>query len=314
VSEISVVIPTKDRVQLLRKTLPIFLAQPEVGEVVVVVDGCSDGTLEYVKQAAAADERIRYVDNVVNKGLPYSRNRGIELVTSEYVFTGEDDLEITDNFFGTLLAHLRETGADLISGRNIFQEERETVAEAVARTDRIKGPSVNRRTITLHTAINTQADQEQPLLPAPMLGRADVFRKVRYDDQYRGSAYREETDFQFSALEAGYKLVYCPHAMTFNVKMEGDRGGVHATWGFKRARWTIRNNWQFVQKHKELIARDFDAGNLYVYIAKFSVYLVAVGVILPKLVATKRKFFPNAWFRAELLCGPRACQEPGLAS
>lgn len=303
-TEISVVIPTKDRVGHLRKTLPIFLAQPEVAEVVIVIDGCSDGTLDYVRQAAAADKRIHYADNVVNKGLPYSRNRGIELVTCDYVFTGEDDLELTENFFGFLLKHMRESGADIISGRNVFRPERESAAEAIARTDRIKGPSVNRRTITLHTAINTSQDQQQPLLPAPMLGRTDVFRKVRYDDEYRGSAYREETDFQLSAWEAGYKLVYCPHAMTFNVQAENDRGGVHATWGFKRATWTVRNNWRFLRKHRELIAREFDAGNLNVHIVKFAVWLAAVDVVLPKLVAAKRKVFPKPWFReVQLLCG-----------
>ncbi len=296
-AEISVVIPTKDRVRNLRKTLPIFLAQPEVAEVIIVIDGCSDGTLDYVKQAAEADTRIRYVDNVVNKGLPYSRNRGIELVTCEYVFTGEDDLEVTDNFFSVLLSHMRDTGADIISGRNIFRGEREAAAEAVARTNLIKGPSVNRRTITLHTGINTSADQEQPLLPAPMLGRTDVFRKVRYDDQYRGSAYREETDFQLSASETGCKLVYCPHAITFNVQTENDRGGVHATWGFKRAMWTVRNNWRFVRKHQELIAREFDAGNSYAYIVKFAIWLAAIDIVLPKLVTVKRKIFPNPWFR-----------------
>lgn len=295
-AEISVVIPTKDREQLLRKTLPIFLRQPEVAEVVIVIDGCLDGTLDYVKEAAESDNRIRYVDNVVNKGLPYSRNCGIELVTCDYVFTGEDDLEVTDNFFGILLAHMRATGADLISGRNIFQAEQESAAEAIARTDKIKGPSVDRRTITLHTAINTLDDQEQSLLPAPMLGRTDVFRKVRYDDRYRGSSYREETDFQLSAVSAGFKLVYCPHAMTFNVKTENDRGGVHATWGFKRARWTIRNNWQFVRKHRELIAREFDAGNIYVHITKFAAWVLIGGVVLPKLVELKRKVFPNPWF------------------
>jgi GT2 family glycosyltransferase len=293
---ISVVIPTKDRVQHLRKTLPIFLAQPEVAEVVIVVDGCSDGTLDYVKQAADTDKRIRYTDNVVNKGLPYSRNRGIELATCDLVFTGEDDLELTDDFFGTLLSHIGETGADLISGRNIFRWEREGTAEAVARTNRIKGPSVNRRNLTLHTSINTPEDQEQPLLPAPMLGRTDVFRKVRYDDQYRGSAYREETDFQLSAREAGFRLVYCPHAITFNVQTENDRGGVHATWGFKRATWTVRNNWRLLRKHRDLIAREFDAGNPHAHIVKFALWLLAADVVLPKLIMVKRKLFPNPWF------------------
>jgi GT2 family glycosyltransferase len=274
-AEISVVIPTKDRLPYLRKAVPMFLAEKEVAEVVVVVDGCSDGTLDYIKAASESDPRIRYTDNIVNKGLPYSRNRGLGLARCEYAFTGEDDLELSGNFFATLLAHLEETGADLISGRNIFRGEREDVATAIARTDRIPGPTVNRRTLMVHVDMKTDGDQEQSLLPAPMLGRTDVFRKVRFDDSYHGNAWREESDFQLSAREAGYKLVYCPHAISFNLQIENDRGGVHATWGFERLAWQVRNNWKFVQKHREIISREFDAGNRYAYIATFTVQRLA---------------------------------------
>jgi glycosyltransferase involved in cell wall biosynthesis len=291
-ADVSVVVPTKDRLPYLRKAIPMFLAQPEVKEVVVVVDGCGDGTLEYVKAASANDNRIRYIDNVTNKGLPYSRNRGLAAAECEYAFTGEDDLEMSDGFFATLFAHMADTDADIISGRNIFRWERETQAEALARTDRIPGPAVNRRLIMVHTDINSSGDQEQPLLPAPMLARTDIFRKVRFHhERYRGNAWREESDFQLSAVEAGYKLVYCPHALTFNIEIENDRGGVHATWGFKRVGWVIRNNWLFVQKHRELIAREFDAGNLYVYIVKFAVRRTFQEVILPQLVDRKRQIF-----------------------
>lgn len=288
--EISVVIPTKDRLPYLRKAVPMFLSHDEVKEVVVVVDGCSDGTLEYIQAASESDPRIRYTDNVVNKGLPYSRNRGLELAQCEYSFTGEDDLELTENFFATLLAHLEETGADIISARNVFRGERESPAAAIARTDRISGPAVNRRMLMVSVEIKTPGDQEQSLLPAPMLGRTDVFRKVRYDDSYRGNAWREESDFQLSAREAGYKLVYCPHTISFNVEIENDRGGVHATWGFKRLGWQIRNNWRFVQKHRVIIANEFNAGPPYVYISKFAAQRLTM-LLFGMLVERKQQVF-----------------------
>jgi GT2 family glycosyltransferase len=271
-AEISVVIPTKDRLPYLRKAVPMFLAEAEVKEVVIVIDGCTDGTLEYVRAASESDPRIRYVDNVVNKGLTYSRNRGLALAQCEYAFTGEDDLELSENFFETLLAHMKATGADLISGRNIFRGERESIADAIARTDRIAGPAVNLRTLMVSVEMKTAGDQEQSLLPAPMLGPADVFRKVPFDETYRGNAWREESDFQLSAREAGYKLVYCPHAISFNIQIENDRGGVHATWGLKRLAWQVRNNWRFVQKHRAIIGEEFRIGNPRVYIVKFTVF------------------------------------------
>jgi GT2 family glycosyltransferase len=124
-----------------------------------------------------------------------------------------------------------------------------------------------------------------------MLARTDIFRKVRYDDGYRGNFWREESDFQLSAVEAGYRLVFCPHACTFNIEIENDRGGVHATWGFKRVSWIVRNNWRFVRKHRELIARDFEAGDLRLYIVKFAIRRSFQEVILPRLVMAKRRVF-----------------------
>jgi glycosyltransferase involved in cell wall biosynthesis len=301
-TEISVVIPTKDRLPYLRKAIPMFLAHDEVKEVVVVVDGCTDGTLEYIQAASESDPRIRYTDNVVNRGLPYSRNRGLELAQFEYAFTGEDDLELSESFFATLLVHMEKSGADLISARNVFRGERESPAEAIARTDRISGPSVNSRTLMVRVDMKTEDDQEQSLLPAPMLGRADVFRKVRFDDSYRGNAWREESDFQLSAREAGYKLVYCPHAISFNVEIENDRGGVHATWGLKRLGWQIRNNWRFTHKHREIIAREFDTGNLYLYITRFAAQRFT-GLVFDMLVGWKQQLFGPPRSAAKLSIG-----------
>jgi glycosyltransferase involved in cell wall biosynthesis len=288
---ISVVIPTKDRLPYLQETLPAFLKQREVEEVVIVIDGCQDGTLDYVKSASANDHRIRYVDNVINKGLPYSRNRGIELASSDYVFTGEDDLTLSHEFFSTLLSHMEETGADIIAGRNIFQFDYESTAEAINRTGRLQGSVINKRRIAVHTGIMTASDQEQILLPAPMLARTDVFRKIRFDAGYAVNAFREESDFQLSALEAGYKLVYCPHAISFNLIIPNDNGGVHYSKGLKRFRYLVANNWRFIRKHRRIITAEFNIGNPYVYISAFAVRKFSSVVIRPTLGLIKIKGF-----------------------
>jgi GT2 family glycosyltransferase len=288
-TEISVVVPTKDRLPYLRKAIPMFLRQEEVKEVVVVIDGSLDGTIEYVEALSRDDERVRYVDNGRNMGLPYSRNKGIELAECEYVFTGEDDLELSDNFFTILLAHMRQEDADIISGRNIFRIESETIAEAIDRTNQIKGSSVDLRAITVQPGMNAAGDQVQTLLPAPMLARADLFRKVRFDDAYRGNAWREESDFQLSAKERGYKMVFCPHAVSFNLMIENDRGGAHSWIGAKRVWWIVRNNWRFVRKHRGLISQEFESGNQYVYLARFATRRICTELILPPLIDTKQR-------------------------
>jgi glycosyltransferase involved in cell wall biosynthesis len=298
---ISVVIPTKDRLRYLQRAVPMFLSHEEVKEIIIVIDGCQDGTLEYVRGASADSERIRYTDNVTNRGLPYSRNRGIEMAKFDYIFTGEDDLNLLSGFFTALLAHMEETGADIISGRNIFQLEHETTNDAIKRTDKLKGDAVDRRRIMVHTGMRTSSDQEQPLLPAPMLCKADVFRKIRFDDGYENNAWREESDLQLSAREHGYKLVFCPHAISFNLEIKNDRGGVHSSVGVKRIKYVVRNNWRFVNKHRQVIDRDFDAGNLYFYIAKFTVRRVRSELILPMLGNAKERLVKLIWISLQTI-------------
>jgi glycosyltransferase involved in cell wall biosynthesis len=283
-TSISVVIPTKDRLPYLRSAIDAFLAHGEVAEVIVVVDGCTDDTLTYVTQLAAENTRVRYIDNGRNRGLPYSRNAGVELAQYEYVFTGEDDLEISDSFFETLLEHMSRSGADIISARNIFRLETETADEALRRMSRVAGDAVNRRTIAVNTGIIADDDRQQLLLPAPMLCKREVFSKIQFDERYEVNFWREETDFQLTAYEHGFNLVYCPHTASFNFEIVNDRGGAHSAVGLKRVIWMIRNNWRLVKKHRDLIGTEFQIGNIYVYIFKFAVRRLCFEFAKPALV------------------------------
>jgi glycosyltransferase involved in cell wall biosynthesis len=283
VAEISVVIPSKDRLAYLQKSIPMFLSQPEVAQVVVVSDGSTDGTLAYLSELSARDPRVRYADNVRNRGIPYSRNRGLDLADSEYVFAAEDDLELTSDFFKTLLSHMEQSAADIISARNIFRFERETPAEATRRANQFRGKAINRRAITVKTGIPAESDQQQVLLPSPMLARRSVFADVRWDEEYRGNFWREESDLQLSAHERGYRLVFCPHTASFNLMIENDRSGVHASVGLRWLRWVVRNNWRFVNKHRESVQAEFGAGNLYRYITIFAIRQFALDIVWPAI-------------------------------
>lgn len=286
---VSVVIPTYNRRPYLENVIKTFLAQDAVKEIVFVIDGSTDGTVEYLEEMSVADDRIRYVVNAMNRGLAYSRNKGMEFVTCEYAFVAEDDLTLSDGFMSTLLEHMRDTGADVISARNIFRHEHESMEESIVRTDAITGPTINRRRVTVQVSMNVPDDQTQPLLPSVMLGRTETFRKVGWDENYRGNAWREESDFQLEAVKSGFKLVYCPHTISFNLVISNDKSGVHSLSRFRRVKSIIRNNWYFVRKHRELIAREFGITNLYVYIVRFSAWKISRELVLPFAFGVARK-------------------------
>jgi GT2 family glycosyltransferase len=88
---VSVVIPTYNR----RSGLPIVLdaisGDPYVYEIVVVVDGCDDGSSEYLQERALVDTRITPIWQE-NAGEGAARQAGIEAATGEVVLILDDDV------------------------------------------------------------------------------------------------------------------------------------------------------------------------------------------------------------------------------
>ena len=86
----SVVIPTYNRAELLRQALESVFAQPNFdGEIIVIDDGSTDGTLALTD---AYGDRIR-VFQQRNRGPGAARNRGIQEARGRYVaFLDSDDL------------------------------------------------------------------------------------------------------------------------------------------------------------------------------------------------------------------------------
>jgi len=89
--EVSVVIPTYNRDQYIKRAIDSALSQTiENIEVIVVDDGSSDRTDEVVERIR--DSRITYLKHEANRGGSAARNTGIEYATGEYIsFLDSDD-------------------------------------------------------------------------------------------------------------------------------------------------------------------------------------------------------------------------------
>src|SRR3954447_10556192 len=87
---VSVVIPTRNRRELLLRTLGSVLRQRRVAVSVVVVDDAgSDGSAGAVRRLE--DPRIQVVRHPVRRGVAQARNTGIEHVQTAWVAFVDDD-------------------------------------------------------------------------------------------------------------------------------------------------------------------------------------------------------------------------------
>lgn len=101
---ISVVIPTHDRVALLGRTLASLARQsvpPDAYEVIVVCDGCRDGTEETLRGVATPHALV--VCSQPRAGAAAARNRGAARARASLLLFLDDDMEATSRL---LAAHL----------------------------------------------------------------------------------------------------------------------------------------------------------------------------------------------------------------
>ncbi|NPA98697.1 MAG: hypothetical protein GXO43_04895 [Crenarchaeota archaeon] len=88
-----------------------------------------------------------------------------------------------------------------------------------------------------------------------MATRVDVIKRgVRYDPSYKGTAYREESDFQYQVRKLGYRIVYEPRFRVLHLCLEegGNRSTDNAA---ARFYWKARNNTYYIRKHGLGVAR-----------------------------------------------------------
>jgi glycosyltransferase involved in cell wall biosynthesis len=88
---VSVIVPTRDRLQQLQRALAGVAAQSfRDREVLVVDDGSTDGTRKWL---SAVGYRVRLVTNAAPGGAGAARNRGIEQARGELIaFLDDDDI------------------------------------------------------------------------------------------------------------------------------------------------------------------------------------------------------------------------------
>ena len=117
--DVTVVIPTHNRRQLVAQAVRSVLHQEGVSlELVVVDDGSTDGTGPWLDRIAATDSRIKVVHHEQPRFISRARNAGIARASGRWVaFCDDDDLWAPDKLSSQLAALRSELCAMGLHGR-----------------------------------------------------------------------------------------------------------------------------------------------------------------------------------------------------
>lgn len=122
--------PTYQRAAQVVRVLAPLLADPAVGEVVVVVDGSADDTLARLEALAARDPRLRPLWRA-NSGAGAARQAGVQAARGEVVLLLDDDvLALPGLAAGHLAEHRRDPGRVVVGSMPTAHVGRRRAADA----------------------------------------------------------------------------------------------------------------------------------------------------------------------------------------
>ncbi|MGY5850396.1 glycosyltransferase family 2 protein [Salegentibacter sp. F14] len=111
--EISIIMATYNRSHLIQETLNSIVNQSfRDWECLIVDDGSNDDTFSVIKSLLDSDQRFKYYKREVKykKGLPGSRNMGLDLAKGKYIQFFDDDDIIHPENLKTSLNLLKDSG------------------------------------------------------------------------------------------------------------------------------------------------------------------------------------------------------------
>lgn len=145
----SVIIPTYNRRHQIGEAIDSILSQQGIDlEIIVVDDGSTDGTVEWLP-TAYPDNRLRVLRNKRKKGPAGARNTGLLAATGEFVaLLDSDDQFLDGHLAGCLEIFTQHAEVGVVFGRALYEQNGQPVE--------YMGPNFDRK--LAQATVNTQND------------------------------------------------------------------------------------------------------------------------------------------------------------
>jgi glycosyltransferase involved in cell wall biosynthesis len=206
--ELTVVIPTYNRIETLRHVIPALLRQDldaDRYEIVVADSNSSDGTAEFLAEVSREHPRVRHLPGPYT-GRAMARNAGIEAARGEVVMFTDADIIAS---------------ADLVSRHLGHHRARKGIA--------VVGMELQVNTFEDYERLHAHPDQRRPLHPNSRkklswlyfltgnasVRKSDLDRVGRFDETFTGYGH-EDLELGYRLEESGMTIVYDPLAIDYH--------------------------------------------------------------------------------------------------
>jgi glycosyltransferase involved in cell wall biosynthesis len=208
IPEITIVIPTYNRIDTLRHVIPSLLRQDLRGdryEIVVADSNSADGTAAYLAEVAREFPRVRHLPGAYT-GRAMARNAGIEAARGAVILFTDADIIASSDLVSRHLAHHQTRDRIAVIGMELqvgsYEEYERLYAQPDAR--RPLHPSSRKRLSWLYFLTGNAS-----------VRRSDLDAVGRFDESFTGYGH-EDLELGYRLQQAGVKIVYDPLAIDYH--------------------------------------------------------------------------------------------------
>jgi glycosyltransferase involved in cell wall biosynthesis len=223
---ISLIICTRNRARLLGELVQSILVGDELPSEIIVIDDSDVPHADLGSMAGPPGCQIRY-HWAHSAGLSRANNDGIALALHDLLVFTQDDVLVTRTWFGTLARSQIAAGADcVITGRVLPGPPEEAGAFAPSTISDDEPRSYAGR-----IGVDILYVQNMALYRATADAVGGFDARLGPGTPYPGA---EDNDFAFRLLEAGYRILYEPLAVTYHRAWRPPAAHTPLCWNYGR--------------------------------------------------------------------------------
>jgi len=236
--EISVVIPTYDRLDTLERVLPTLLAQDMDAsryELLVCDSNSTDGTAEYLARVRQTHPNVRHIRGAFS-GRAAARNAGIAAAQGEIVLFNDADIMASADLLSAHLRRHRERKGIAVVGLEVQAADFD---EYAYKRDRPEARG------HLHRPSRKKLSWLYFLTGNASVRREDLLRAGCFDEDFTGYGH-EDLELGYRLRRIGIEICYEPRAVNYHcqaVPYEGQK---------EKMRLAGRSTARFYRKHPDL--------------------------------------------------------------